>query len=68
MWSSVYLFRVIQAEENVGMAMVFTIISAVQEKLDIIVQKTAEDKVSERERQKQDEEERERVRGSLRSS
>ena len=50
------------------MAMVFTIISAVQEKLDIIVQKTAEDKVSERERQKQDEEERERVRGSLRSS
>ena len=45
------------------MAMVFTVVSAVQEKIDTLLLKAAEDKVELRERLAREHEEAERVRG-----
>jgi len=42
--------RVVQGEENVGIVMVFTIISAVQEKMTQIVESAEEHRAAEKER------------------
>lgn len=55
------VFFGVQAEENLGMAMVFTIYSAVQEKLDSLVLKIAVDEREAREKKIKEEEEAERV-------
>lgn len=51
-----------QAEENVGLAMVFTIVSAVQERLSQLVEEAEEARVREEERKRHEEEEAERQR------
>ncbi|GFR97477.1 RWD domain-containing protein 1 [Elysia marginata] len=51
-----------QAEENLGMGMIFTIISAVQERLTDMMEKAAKDEEEEAERKKQEHEEAERQR------
>ena len=57
------IYSVSKVEENLGMAMVFTVVSAVQEKIDTLLLKAAEDKVELRERLAREHEEAERVRG-----
>lgn len=51
-----------QAEENLGMAMIFTLISAVQEHMTDMMEKAAKDKVEAEERRVREEEEAERKR------
>ncbi|GFO36368.1 RWD domain-containing protein 1 [Plakobranchus ocellatus] len=51
-----------QAEENLGMAMIFTIISAVQERLTDMMEQAAKDEEEAAERRKQEHEEAERKR------
>ena len=55
------LFLLCQAEENIGMVMIFTIVSAVQEKLTDLVELIAEAKKEEEERKQQEVEEAEMV-------
>ena len=50
-----------QAEENLGMVMVFTIVSALQEKLNEMMEYTAKHKQEEEERKAKELEEAERV-------
>lgn len=46
-----------QAEENVGMAMVFTLVSAIQEELTTLVEQTKQRRIDAEERRKKEEEE-----------
>ena len=50
-----------KAEENLGMAMIFTIISAVQERLTDMMERAAKEEEEEAERKKIEHEEAERV-------
>lgn len=51
-----------QAEENLGMAMVFTMVSAIQEELHCLVEQSKQKKQEEAERKQKEEEELELVR------
>ena len=51
----------VQAEENLGMPMVFMIVSAVKEKLETLVEEEVKSKEEEQERLKREAEEKEHV-------